>query len=95
MSNIKYIDYDCVDVDNVIFDKKISAITTAYYRIDKRSLFVNYSGTAKDLYTNLESLMKDKHILIFDISYPDFYGFHNSALWDWLNTEFGIDKNKG
>ena len=91
MSDIKYIDYDCTNVDNVIFDKKISAITTASYRINKRSLFVNYSGTAKDLYTNLESLIKDKHILILDISYPDFYGIHNSELWDWLNIQFGIE----
>ena len=90
MSNIKYIDYDCTDIDNVKFDKIINAITTASYRVDKRSLFFNYSGTHKDLHTNLESIMKDKHILIFDISYPNYYGFHNMALWNWLNAQFGI-----
>ena len=95
MSPIKYIDYDCTDVDNVIFDKKIEALSTSYYRIDKRSLMVNYQGSAKDLYNNLEELVKGMHILIIDIAYPDFYGFHNSALWDWLNEQFEICNTSG
>lgn len=91
MSNIKYIDYDCSDVDNVIFDNKISTITSASYRIDKRSLIVNYPGSVKDLYTNPEPLVKDKHILIFDIT--NYYGFHNSELWDWINAQRGVNGN--
>lgn len=94
MSPIKYIEYDCSDVDNVMFDKRIKSITAAYYRIDKRSLLVNYSGGAKDLYENLEEFVKEKYILIFDINHPDFYGYHKSALWDWLNAQFGIDNGQ-
>lgn len=94
MTYVKYIDYDCTDVDNVIFDKRIEALTVSYYRIDKRSLMVNYHGTAKDLYDNLEELIKEKYILIMDVTHPDYYGYHKSALWDWINEQFGVEKTK-
>lgn len=90
MSNIKYIDYDCSDVDNIAFDKKLDVISNDYYRIDNRSLLVNYQGSAKDLYDNLEPLVKGKNALIFEINYPDYFGYHNSSLWDWLNDHFGV-----
>lgn len=88
MSNIKYIDYDCSDVDNVMFDKKIDSLTRSFYRIDKRSLIVNYPGSSKDLYDNLEEIVKEKNMLIIDINDPDYYGYHQSALWDWLKDQF-------
>lgn len=88
MKSIKYIDYDCSDVDNIIFDKKLETLATDYYRIDKRSLMVNYQGTCKDLYDNLEPLIKEKHILIIEVTYPNYYGYHNSSLWSWLNVQF-------
>lgn len=94
MSQVKYIDYDCTDVDNVIFDKRIEALTTSFYRIDKRSLMVNYQGSAKDLYQNLEELIKEKYIIILDVTYPDYYGYHKSALWNWISAQFEIEKDK-
>ena len=94
MSNIKYIDYDCSEVDNVLFDRRIETLTSSFYRIDKRSLMVNYIGTAKDLYNNLEDLVKEKYVLIIDVSNTQFYGYHKSALWKWINTQFEMDKNK-
>lgn len=90
MSPIKYIDYDCSEVDNVIFDKRIETLTTSFFRIDKRSLFVNYQGSSQQLYNNLEDLVKEKYILIMDVYNPDYYGFHKSALWQWMKTQFGI-----
>lgn len=94
MSHIKYIDYDCSEVDNVLFDRRVESLSSSFYRIDKRSLMVNYIGTAKDLYNNLEDLVKEKYILIIDVSYPQFYGYHKSALWEWINTQFNIENNK-
>ncbi len=94
MSSIKYIDYDCSDVDNIIFDKKLESLSKDYYRIDKRSLMVNYQGTSKDLYDNLEPLIKEKSILIIEVTFPNYFGYHNSALWDWLNVQFSNESEK-
>ena len=88
MSNIKFICYDSVEVDNVVFDNKIDILCRASYRIDANHLLVHYSSTSKDLYENLAPLIEGKHILIFDINNTEYYGYHNSSMWKWLKEQF-------
>lgn len=90
MSELKYINYDSQNVDGVAFDRKIESICRSSYRIDANQLFVAYSGSTKDLYENLNSIIEGKHILIIDVEQYGYYGYHDSNLWSWLREQYSV-----
>lgn len=94
MSDIKFIFYDSVEIDNVVFDNKIDSLCQASYRIDANHLLVHYSSSCKDLYENLAPLIEGKYIIIFDININEYYGYHNSSLWKWLKGQFSVLTNQ-
>lgn len=88
MSNIKYLNYDSSEMDNILFNNRLLSICSSVYRIDANQVFVNYAGSSKVLYENLAPILEGRYIIIIDVNQSGYYGYHNSSLWKWLKEQF-------
>ncbi len=82
MSTVDLIVYDSTLADNITLENKLRTICDSFYRVDKNHILIKYGGSVKDLYENISPFLNGGRVLV--VSIDDYYGYHDSELWDWL-----------
>ncbi len=96
MNNVKIVYYNIETIDSDTFETMISSNqnTLSHYNVKPGLILVNYKGSAQALYESLGEVIKEKSILILDLSKEEraYYGFMNKDLWKWI--EINNKKNE-
>ena len=88
MNTVKMIFYNEETIDSNAFDSALSSNNNyvSHIEINPGFYFVNFRGSAKDLFDALGTVVQDKSIIIHDLDADNdaFWGYWNKMVWDWL-----------
>lgn len=90
MNNIKVIFYNVETVDSNAFESALISNNNYISHIVLKPgfYFVNFQGSAKDLFDALGVVIQEKSIIIHDLDSDNnaFWGYWNRNVWDWLRN---------
>lgn len=90
MTSIKMIYFDSIALDSVTFENRLRNVCQSIYIIKEGLVFVNYNGSAHDLFNQLVPDGNRCNVLVVDVDTTSnsYWGFMNRDLWDWLRDNF-------
>ena len=82
--------FDSVALDTVTFENRLRDICQSIYIIKDGLVFVNFEGSAHDLFNQLVPDDNRYNILVADIdtSTNSYWGFMSRDLWNWMKENF-------